>query len=174
MQNIQEEQQFISRLHENYQAKKYELRNNQRELSDLQLHVNELNNDKEATLRASLEHLQEVKGKYLKKVHQLNQFHQQFQRKFEMLKKYQYYQPPQRPIHSQEEIAQLGFKVQNLMTFDPISSKVFRISKEFELKCNSLKENIKKVKLKLSLTEMEYKDFVNKSNRFSQKFDNDF
>ena len=60
------------------------------------------------------------------------------------------------------------------MTFDPISSKVFRISKEFELKCNSLKENIKKVKLKLSLTEMEYKDFVSKSNRFSQKFDNDF
>ena len=40
MQNFQEEQQFINRLHENYQAKKYELRNNQKELSDLQLHVN--------------------------------------------------------------------------------------------------------------------------------------
>ena len=59
------------------------------------------------------------------------------------------------------------------MKFDTITNKVDRISKEYEMKCNYLKENIKTVKLKLSLSEMEYKEFVGVTKRGSQLFEND-
>ena len=59
------------------------------------------------------------------------------------------------------------------MKFDTITDKVDRISKEYEMKCNYLKENIKTVKLKLSLSEMEYKEFVGVTKRGSQLLEND-
>jgi hypothetical protein len=59
--------------------------------------------------------------------------------------------------------------VQTLLKFDPLSSKIERDFRESELRANSLRDSIKTAKLKLSLSEMEYKEFVNAAKRRSQK-----
>ena len=54
------------------------------------------------------------------------------------------------------------------MRFDSIKSKLDRLNKEAEMKCNMLRDNIKTTKLKLSLSEMEYKEFVNAGKKQTQ------
>ena len=98
-----------------------------------------------------------IKQLFLEKIQKINKMKQIFDARLGLMKKAQKWEPQQKTIYTQEQIEALNFKVENLMRFDSIESKLDRLRKESEMKCGILKDNIKTAKLKLSLSEMEYK-----------------
>lgn len=61
----------------------------------------------------------------------------------------------------------------NLLKFDCLSKKKTRMEAEYQLRCNRIKDEIKKVKLKISLTELEINEAQKKSAKKSVKFGRD-
>lgn len=62
----------------------------------------------------------------------------------------------------------------NLLKFDCPSKKKARMEAEYQLRCNRIKDEIKRVKLKISLTEMEINEAQKKSAKKSAKFVRDW
>lgn len=61
----------------------------------------------------------------------------------------------------------------NLLKFDCLSKKKARMEADYQLRCNRVKDEIKKVKLKISLTELEINEAQKKSAKKSVKFSRD-
>lgn len=58
----------------------------------------------------------------------------------------------------------------NLLKFDSLPKRKARLEGEHQVACNKLKDEVKKVKLKISLTELEINEAQKKSAKKSVKY----
>jgi uncharacterized protein YeeX (DUF496 family) len=71
---------------------------------------------------------------------------------------------------TQLQISQLSMEMSNLLKFDSLPKRKAKLEAEYQAACNKLKDEVKKVKLKISLTELEINEAQKKSAKKSVKY----
>lgn len=107
------------------------------------------------------------------KVEALNKIYLYFTQRLQEQSIARGWMPPQEAVFSQEQLERLSFIFEGPLKFDSLIHKRDNLVKEYELRCSGLREDIKTTKLKLSLCEMEYKEFMaSNARRISDRLDN--
>lgn len=80
------------------------------------------------------------------------------------------YAPPPLLSAVERQISQLSMEMSNPLKFDSLPKRKVKLEAEHQSACNKLKDEVKKVKLKISLTELEINEAQKKSAKKSVKY----
>ena len=89
------------------------------------------------------------------KVTLVNQAYEHYSQELGALGKARLYSPPVPPFLPMCQMSQFSLEMSNLLKFDSLPKRKARLEGEHLVTCNRLKDEVKKVKLKISLTELE-------------------
>jgi hypothetical protein len=103
-------------------------------------------------------------------VNLINQAYEHYNHELRVLARGRDYEQPVITYTPQAQISQLSMEMPNLLKFESLSKKKAKLEAEYQAICNKLKDEVKKVKLKISLTELEINEAQKKSAKKSVKY----
>jgi hypothetical protein len=99
-----------------------------------------------------MEELNEMRNNISIKISLINRVYEHYNREFEGLSRRRNHQPERLMRPPQERISNLSMEMSNLLRFECLSKKRRRLEAEYQSRCGKIKDEIKKLKLKISLT----------------------
>lgn len=124
-------------------------------------------NHSQAFLR---EDLSQLRSTISTKVNLINQAYEHYAHELKSLARSRVFSPGVPSLPPQAQVSQLSMEMSNLLKFDSLPKRRARLEAEHQAICNKLKDEVKKVKLKISLTELEINEAQKKSAKKSVKY----
>lgn len=84
----------------------------------------------------------------------INQAYDHYNQELRALSRGRAYSPAAVTFFPMGQIGQFSLEMSNMLKFDSIPKRKARLEAEYQTTCNKLKDEVKKVKLKISLTEL--------------------